>query len=155
MRLNPESLLFIYGTLLTGTHRPAMDRMMKRALLPVTAAIVPGRLYHLGGYPGAVPSTECGQRIHGVVVCVRHPRFCWSTLDRYEDCGRLYVREHVTALAVPGNHAMRCWIYRYCGPLHHRQPVAGGDYLGQGNRLRLSARKRRSIPRGRCGETYP
>ncbi|KAA3626325.1 MAG: gamma-glutamylcyclotransferase [Proteobacteria bacterium] len=125
---NRSTLLFVYGTLLTGTGDAALDRLLKRCLVPLNDAVVRGRLYRLGGYPGAVPDPECQTRVPGVIVHVRHARFCWPRLDRYEDCGRLYTRERITAFALPGGVPVSCWIYRYRGRTRFRQRIRSAEY---------------------------
>lgn len=136
---SPTSLLFAYGTLLTGTGNAALDRLVKRCLTPVTDAVTPGTLYWLGAYPGAVPDPACDRVIQGTLVQVRRPRLCWPVLDRYEDCGRLYTRERISAFALQGSTAVECWIYRYQGRIRHRAIIPGGDFVAyrgrRGNRV--------------------
>lgn len=66
--------------------------------------------------------------VHGVIVRVRHARFCWPMLDRYEDCGRLYARERITAFTVPGGLSVSCWMYRYCGRTGYRRCIRSGKF---------------------------
>lgn len=132
---NRASLLFVYGTLLTGTANPALDRLVKRCLVPIGAATTPGSLYRLGGYPAAIPDPHCASLIHGVVVRVRHPWLCWPRLDRYEDCGRLYTRERVTAFLGPSGARVTCWMYHFQGGVRHRQRIRGGDFPAFRRRL--------------------
>ena len=46
----------------------------------------PGRLYHLGRYPGAVFGDDCTNRVHGELFLLRGDTLLVA-LDAYEGCG--------------------------------------------------------------------
>lgn len=62
-----SKLLFVYGSLLRGSRHPMARRLAleSRKLGPAT---VTGRLYDLGFYPGAVPSANPQELVHGELL---------------------------------------------------------------------------------------
>jgi gamma-glutamylcyclotransferase (GGCT)/AIG2-like uncharacterized protein YtfP len=131
--------LFVYGTLLPDLGPESVRELVGR-LRSLGAASVPGRLYDLGDFPGAVLSDEAG-RVQGQVFELPADPALLAALDAYEgfDPGRpetsLFVRvRHTVTLAVGGT--VCCWVYAFNdnpGPAHL---IEDGDY-----RRRLAARK--------------
>ena len=123
-------MLFAYGTLLTGAADPRLAVLLERQLRARRPARVPGLLYDLGPYPGALPGNGwvCGELLH-----LEDAALCLPLLDDYEDCDPLhperglYRRERVQALDAGGG-AVGCWIYwlNRCPP--SAVAVPHGDY---------------------------
>ena len=118
--------LFVYGTLRPPSAPPALAHILRLAS-SLGPAWVPGLLYDLGSYPGAIASPSGAQehRIHGAVLQLAGPRAWLPELDVYEGFDpsspdtSLFVRTPCTATLVSGQ-ALRCWIYLYRGT-----PAAG------------------------------
>jgi gamma-glutamylcyclotransferase (GGCT)/AIG2-like uncharacterized protein YtfP len=123
--------LFAYGTLLPGREPEGIAPLVGR-LAPIGLATVPGRLYDLGAFPGAVPDETCRDAIRGRVLAVADAGVL-PALDAYEGDGpagpgaRGFVRERVVARLEDGR-ALACWIYAYRGDLTGARLVPGGDY---------------------------
>jgi gamma-glutamylcyclotransferase (GGCT)/AIG2-like uncharacterized protein YtfP len=97
-----------------------------RALL-VGAARVPGRLHDLGPYPGAVPSDQLDQWIHGEVHRFEDPHLL-PPLDEYE--GAEFERATVSAEMEDGAGVIQCWIYWYVGGgAGAGRVIVSGDWL--------------------------
>jgi len=123
--------LFVYGTLTRGSRSPFAALLAARARF-IGDAWLPGRLYRLGHFPGAVPDPAARSLVQGHVFLIRHPALL-AALDRYEGCGAgerivsLFQREaHRVAFA--NGKELDAWIYRFTGstegrPAIHR-PVA-------------------------------
>jgi gamma-glutamylcyclotransferase (GGCT)/AIG2-like uncharacterized protein YtfP len=94
--------LFVYGTLRRGSESQ-FARLLAEQGRFMGVARVPGRLYDLGSYPGAVASNQPDQWIHGEVFSVDSALL--TALDEYE--GMEFERAIVPTLG--------CWIYWYVG----------------------------------------
>jgi gamma-glutamylcyclotransferase (GGCT)/AIG2-like uncharacterized protein YtfP len=106
--------LFVYGTLRRGCDNEHARLLAERGLF-VAAANVAGRLYDFGHYPGARPSAQPDQWIHGEVFSVDDALL--TALDEYE--GTEFERAIVPAID--------CWIYWYVGTTPG-QLIASGDW---------------------------
>ena len=86
---------------------------------------MPGRLYGLGRYPGAVPAVNQGESVRGEVYNMDDPAPLLAALDDYE--GRDFERAIATVQLDDGQ-KMDCWVYLYVGktpgPL-----IASGDWF--------------------------
>jgi len=118
------SLVFVYGSLRRGG---AAHGRLRGAEL-IAPARYQGRLYDLGEYPGAVPSADAGDAVHGELY--RLPAVgaeaLLARLDRYE--GPEYRRERARVGLEARGEARECWIYLYRGDLDGRRRVASGDW---------------------------
>lgn len=91
-----------------------------------------GKLFDLGLYPAAVPSSE--GRVHGEVFGVDDPERVLSALDAIEGYEpgspdtSLYVRRAVTATLDDGTE-LDAWAYFYNAPLGQAPAISSGDYL--------------------------
>jgi len=113
--------LFVYGTLRRGSDN-RFARLLARQARFLGPARTPGRLYHLGRYPGAVPSDTPGEIIRGEVFRLKFPARTLPLLDAYEGPSfeRTIARTHLTS-----GIQLDAWIYFYretpSGP-----PIASG-----------------------------
>jgi gamma-glutamylcyclotransferase (GGCT)/AIG2-like uncharacterized protein YtfP len=122
----PPDLLFVYGTL-----RPSLacgwPRQLVGDLLVAGAAIVAGKLYDLGDYPGMVPGDGV---VHGDLLRLTDVDRL-AAIDAYELCGgpdALFRRETVQATLADGTQ-VAVWVYFYNFPLDPARVIASGDYL--------------------------
>lgn len=123
--------LFLYGTLLPDLVRGAIGQTVAQ-LAPLGAATVPGRLYDLGPYPGAVlePADDV---IVGNLFRLPEDPAVLAALDTYEGCpphsteDGLFVRVRGTA-TTDGGEARACWVYVYNRDVAGMQQIRGGDY---------------------------
>jgi gamma-glutamylcyclotransferase (GGCT)/AIG2-like uncharacterized protein YtfP len=124
--------LFVYGTLLPG-EVPEVLRPLLGGLAWVGRGWLPGRLYDLGPYPGAVPDAGAATRVRGEVYALPGDPGLLEVLDAYEGCvpGRplesLFVRVQApVALEVGG--VLRCWVYAYNRDPGRAPLLADGRY---------------------------
>jgi gamma-glutamylcyclotransferase (GGCT)/AIG2-like uncharacterized protein YtfP len=78
-----DTYLFVYGTLLTGTGQPHLDRLLREHADNLGPATLRARLYDLGPFPGAVPSSRPRDRVVGQLFRLHRPALL-APLDRYE-----------------------------------------------------------------------
>jgi gamma-glutamylcyclotransferase (GGCT)/AIG2-like uncharacterized protein YtfP len=118
-------LLFVYGTL-----RPEATPAALRSALGRTRRLglgrLPGRLYHLGGYPAFVPEEGCGTTVRGEVLGLPRDPSLLALLDDYE--GHAFERVESRVLLDSGQ-TCRCWVYVYTRDPGPAPVIASGDYL--------------------------
>lgn len=122
-------LLFVYGTLMQ-----AFDNLYARRLRTesrfVGVGLLPGTLYRVTWYPGAVPDAQASTFIHGEVYQLYAPSETLYFLDKYEDIGDnetgLYVRKQVPIQV--GAATLICWLYAYNQSVAKLVPIEGGRF---------------------------
>lgn len=124
--------LFVYGTLMRASSVPYAKLLQARAHFAGEAS-VPGRLYRLGRFPGAIFDADCTARVHGEVFRLNGAQV-FDALDAYEGCRpedpepRLFRRGIIEAELVPGG-AIAVWAYAYAGEISGRPVIASGRFL--------------------------
>lgn len=134
-------LLFVYGTLWTGSGYREAKRLASRCLNDLGPAWIHGRLYDLGRHPAVVPAQRANEHVHGRLCALSDRDSCLARLDAFEDCdpndpqAGLYRRERVRAfrartVGTPGgaDTSISCWVYLFNGRLTGRPRIRHGDY---------------------------
>src|ERR1700694_967499 len=75
--------LFVYGTLRRGSKNK-FARLLHSQAQFVGYARLPGRLYRLRSFPGAVSSNQSGEWVRGELYCLQDLRWILPALDAYE-----------------------------------------------------------------------
>ena len=140
--------LFVYGTLRAASdHR--MSKVLERHGDFVSRGRVPGVLYDLGPYPGAVKKSGTRAYVRGDVYRLRDGDRALQVLDRYEGFdekkprGAEFKRSRVVVDLGAGK-KVRAWIYLYNRPTTGLPKIRSGDYLRpSGPAGRLSAKRTR------------
>jgi gamma-glutamylcyclotransferase (GGCT)/AIG2-like uncharacterized protein YtfP len=125
-------LIFVYGTLrrFSGAE---MQPVFAQAADFVSEATYRGRLFLIDEYPGAIPSDDPTDVIHGELYRMRQPESLLNQLDQYEQCGACfpspqeYVRR-IQSVALPDNTSCQAWIYLYNRPAGGLTRIASGDF---------------------------
>lgn len=109
--------LFAYGTLQPGLVPPELASLVA-GIRVIARGSVPGTLYDLGAYPGAVVDPSAESRIHGVVYELPEDRAVLAQIDAYEECNpaapiESLFRRILHAVTVADDNAIDCWIYVY------------------------------------------
>ncbi len=135
--LEPRVLehLFVYGTLRPRSAPPALAQVLRFAW-NLGTAWVPGLLYDLGSYPGAIATHGSPEfRVQGEVLKLAAPESSLPALDAYEGFDpasretSLFVRIPCTATLRSGQ-ALRCWIYLYRGTPEAHTLIPSGFWEG-------------------------
>jgi gamma-glutamylcyclotransferase (GGCT)/AIG2-like uncharacterized protein YtfP len=124
--------IFVYGTLMSRWRHPKAIRLAAESA-SLGAATVCGHLYNLGSYPGALPSDNPGDRVHGMVLRLYRPRHSLRWLDDYEGCGKHDAEPHgfkrvITGARLMAGRDVTAWIYQYQGPLDRARRLHSGRY---------------------------
>jgi gamma-glutamylcyclotransferase (GGCT)/AIG2-like uncharacterized protein YtfP len=112
--------LFIYGTL-HPEHAPEEIADIVRGFVNLGSGSVPGTLYDLGSYPGAVLDDSSSRRIWGTVFRLPGDMEVLHRLDVYEEFDpqashtSLFIRR-LYPVELTGGPVLPCWIYEYNGP---------------------------------------
>jgi gamma-glutamylcyclotransferase (GGCT)/AIG2-like uncharacterized protein YtfP len=125
--------LFVYGSLRRGFHHPAYGYISEYFHFEGDAT-AKGRLYDLGQYPAAVPSTE--GLIVGELYRIRNEEqygWAFAQLDDYEgvcvEAGESpEYRRELTKVHCAGQE-LPAWIYWYARSVEGHPVVASGDVL--------------------------
>jgi gamma-glutamylcyclotransferase (GGCT)/AIG2-like uncharacterized protein YtfP len=94
-----------------------------------------GILYRVRHYPGAVPSTNPDDIVHGELYRLRDPDALFAALDPYEGCGpddgapTDYVRVTAT-IHKSGGGTVVAWIYRYNRYVFGLTRIESGRFTG-------------------------
>ena len=123
--------LFVCGTLRSAFAPPQVRPLLERMKL-IGAATVPGRLYELGEYPGAVLAEDDGTVV-GELLELPADETLLHTLDHYEGIDEsapsksLFVRTRCRA-ALPDGRNVEAWIYVYNQAVSAARLIESGDY---------------------------
>lgn len=127
--------MFVYGSLRKGFHSPAYEYISRYFRFSADGK-VKGKLYDLGSYPAALPTTEQAYII-GELYEIQDPaEFAWAMgqLDDYEGLNveageeQLYRRE-LTEVLLEDGREIRAWIYWYNADVSGKPVVASGDIV--------------------------
>jgi gamma-glutamylcyclotransferase (GGCT)/AIG2-like uncharacterized protein YtfP len=114
--MSSPKYLFVYGTL-RRKHAPPEITDVVNSLELVSEASVPGNIFDLGEYPGAVFEPNSQSIVHGEVFKLPNNPKILRKLDNYEEFKpenpekSLFIREVATALTGDGQY-LNCWVYR-------------------------------------------
>lgn len=145
-----SEFLFVYGTLRPGAGH-ALHPVLLRETEFVARASLPGRLYDLGHYPGAIPDTvmnpllqaapdrQARGWVSGDLYRLVAPQVLLPVLDRYEGCTSPedqtpvdlpaeYRREVCTVWQEDGS-TCAAWVYVYNRPCDGLAVIDSGDFL--------------------------
>jgi gamma-glutamylcyclotransferase (GGCT)/AIG2-like uncharacterized protein YtfP len=125
------NLVFFYGTLMSGFHRPGRA-LLDGVLRPVGRGWIRAALFDLGIYPAATPASD--SRVWGEVHQMVDPDSVLAALDELEGYSAdepdssLYTREEIPVTFDDGRVA-NVWAYFYNAPLGRAERIDSGDYL--------------------------
>lgn len=122
-----------------GQATSAMGRAQRERLAAegrrVGPAVVPGRLYDLGGYPGLVDATESTALVHGEVIRLVTPAATLAWLDAYEGVGAdgegEEYRRVTRAVRLSEGAPIEAWLYLFIGRLKGLNEIESGSWAGK------------------------
>jgi gamma-glutamylcyclotransferase (GGCT)/AIG2-like uncharacterized protein YtfP len=124
--------LFTYGTLHPG-RAPAEIAPSVEKFRPVGEGFVPGVLYDLGDYPGAVLDPSSPQQVSGTVFQLPEDGDLLRQLDEYEGFNpdapeqSLFLRVQCPVVLATGG-VLNCWVYAYNGKPEPARIVASRTF---------------------------
>ena len=124
--------LFVYGTLMSSVNNNMSHFLQANAHL-IGNAYINGKLYEVGGYPGAVIGSNPLDHVHGQLFKIINTETLFMVLDEYEGIGDgnpadyEYVRTQVMAYLEDGN-TLNAWCYTYNFSIDTFQLISSGRY---------------------------
>ena len=135
-----DDLLFIYGTLKAASGHP-LGQLLRDNATYVGSGSIQARLYIVtefdeqgpNSYPGALPSPDPGDRVHGEVWRVNDPNAVWPALDRHEACSDDWPEPHEFRLsrvpvAMDDGRRLLAQSYLYAWDVTGALPVPSGRF---------------------------
>ncbi len=128
-----SQFLFAYGTLQPGLA-PDQVADVVRDLVSVGKGSVPGTLYDLGSFPGAVLESNSSRRISGTVYRLPADNHVLLRLDEYEEYdpespkASQFIRRQCSVELTDGR-TLECWVYEYNGERDHALILQSGVYI--------------------------
>lgn len=124
--------LFTYGTLRKGFPNPFAD-ILEQEAQHLGPAKIPGLLFEIKQYPGAIYLPKCLYHISGDLFRLNDPEHTLSSLDSYEQVGTYLPQpnEYIRT-TIPLNwqaQTLQVWIYLYHWSLADKQWIPDGDYM--------------------------
>jgi gamma-glutamylcyclotransferase (GGCT)/AIG2-like uncharacterized protein YtfP len=144
-RVNISNHLFAYGTLLCCDKRYSHRLLRGQAQ---KAASIPGKLFSLGSYPGAVPHHGMRfQRVYGRLFRLKRVKRTLAELDRYEECSTAFAHPHEYRRVTVKLRPARCrlvsaWIYLYNYPTQKLSRIPGGKWCCNNRKFIVRMRQR-------------
>jgi gamma-glutamylcyclotransferase (GGCT)/AIG2-like uncharacterized protein YtfP len=131
--VTPDDYIFVYGTL-RSAPRHQMNKVLEREGDRVGRGRVPGILYNVGPYPGAVRKAGTRAFILGDVYRLRDSDRALKVLDRYEGWNEKKpesseFRRSRVAVDMGAGKRIHAWIYLYNQPTIGLPRITSGDYL--------------------------
>ena len=111
-----------------------MSKVLERHADWIGRGKVPGILYDVGRYPGAVKNTGTRAFVRGDVYLLRNPDRALKVLDRYEgwDAKKprsAEFRRSRVVVDLGAGKTVKAWIYLYNRPTTGLTRIRSGDYL--------------------------
>lgn len=131
---NAIQLIFVYGSLRRGFHGPAFQYIAPY-FKHLADGKVKGKLYDLGEYPAALPTTDDHFIIGELYEANSPDEFDWaiSQLDDYEGVhpeeGEVQLYERALTTVYTDNGEFTAWIYWYKCDVTDKPVIESGDVL--------------------------
>jgi gamma-glutamylcyclotransferase (GGCT)/AIG2-like uncharacterized protein YtfP len=127
--------IFVYGTL-----RKQIASDMNNVLVNYgeyfSDGVMPGKLYEVCGYPGAIESSDTKDKVFGELYKLHNQKLVLTLLDEYEECSdwfpapHEYIRKQIS-IELFGGGSVVAWVYLYNYSVSNLQQIKSGDYLGR------------------------
>lgn len=126
------AFLFVYGTLLQAVRHPVHQKM-RGYCKKVSNAVIQGRLFDVGSYPGVIESITPQDLIKGELYLITHEQRLFNLLDDYEGCSAQHPLPHefcrkIITVHTSAGDSIDAWGYIYCRPTQHLHHIRCGDY---------------------------
>lgn len=126
--------IFVYGTL-RKTVQGNLHPYLKNHAAFIGLASLPGRLFLVANYPGAIPSpNHSDHRICGELYRLLRPRQTLRLLDEYEECSERFPKPHeyqrrAETVKLDDGKTMMAWVYWYQYPTVGLKQLTSGDFF--------------------------
>lgn len=122
--------LFVYGKLKSKFDNEGATLLKQKAQL-ISDAIVHGKLYNIGSYPGVILSNNKNDIVHGEIYQLSSENILVK-LDEFEEAYPLYKSNaeyrRVKTNAFIKNISIECYIYEYNKSVDMFESISSGNY---------------------------
>jgi len=126
--------LFVYGTL-RKTKSGIVHPYLSKSAVFIDKASIPGKLYQVDTYPGAIPAfaqSKC--QVYGEVYLLLNPKHVLRVLDEYEECASHFPAPHEyqrlpETVAFLDGKPIRAWVYWFRHSIDGLRQIKSGDYF--------------------------
>jgi gamma-glutamylcyclotransferase (GGCT)/AIG2-like uncharacterized protein YtfP len=127
-----EHRLFVYGTLMEN-FGSKMATILKANSNFLGVGQLPGKLFDLGRYPGAVYEEKSSFFVQGHILELLEPAYLLPILDEYEGIGTHFqqpneYKRRIVPIAYQ-DQILSCYCYLYNLPTENLVWIASGNYL--------------------------
>jgi gamma-glutamylcyclotransferase (GGCT)/AIG2-like uncharacterized protein YtfP len=128
----PE-FIFVYGTL-RKQKASDMYPVLARHCEYFSEGVIPGKLFEVCGYPGAIESGDTHDKVFGELYKILDQKPVLERLDEYEECSHRfpvpheYSRKRISVELI-GGASVVAWVYLYNHDVSTLQQIISGDYL--------------------------
>ncbi len=124
--------MFVYGTLRSEFSWNQFQHLVKQAATRIGMGNFRGKLFDLGGYPGAIFDPESDSTVYGELYALLPGRqqALFRALDAYEDCAghSPQFRREKVPIDFRGKR-LPAWVYLLAIPWAGLKPIPTGDYV--------------------------
>jgi gamma-glutamylcyclotransferase (GGCT)/AIG2-like uncharacterized protein YtfP len=132
-----DAFLFVYGSL-RRNDRGELHPLLQGYAEFLSTASIPGILYEIENYPGAVslPDTNGQPRVHGELYRLLKTDILFARLDHYEECTPDFAEPHeyrrsLLAVTLPDGRKQTAWLYLYNRSVYGLAAITDGHYFQQ------------------------
>lgn len=131
--LSMSNFLFVYGSLRRSQNGRQHSLLLADCEF-VDNAYIPGQLYCVGDYPGAIlDNFGPDDLIHGEVYRLEQPNFTLQVLDDFEECLPQYPQPHeyrrlLKSVTLTQGRMIEAWLYAYNHSVDGLTRIACGNY---------------------------
>ena len=101
----------------------------------VSEGAMPGTLYEVCDYPGAIESSDTNDKVSGELYRMLDRKLVLALLDDYEECSDRFPMPHEysrkqLSVELIGGGSVVAWVYLYNHDVSKLRKIISGDYLG-------------------------
>ncbi len=126
--------LFVYGTL-RKEKDGALHPFLGNKAVYIGKASIPGKLYQVNTYPGAVPAPfQSNHVVYGEVYRLLKPEQILRILDDYEECATHFPQPHEyqrlpETVTLSDGKRIDAWVYWFRHSVKGLRQIKSGDYF--------------------------
>jgi gamma-glutamylcyclotransferase (GGCT)/AIG2-like uncharacterized protein YtfP len=127
-----DDYLFVYGTLRQESGKK-ISRVLACYADFIATATYQGKLYQINDYPGAVPSANANDVVHGEVYKLSCSDIILAQLDDYEECSHSFpepteYNRCQQTIKLETSEMISAWMYLFNRPIAGLQRIQSGDF---------------------------
>ena len=128
-----DEFIFVYGTLRKAFALAMYDKLL-RCSEYYADGTMQGKLFDVGGYPGAIASSDPNEKVYGELYRILRRSRLMVLLDDYEECSKRFARPHEyrrkhVPISFGKDRIVMAWVYMYNRDTARLKQICSGDYV--------------------------